>query len=411
MQTLEENSDKGSQHSLRELPLLDLIIPLPNYVTWRLIQLYRYTQAAFDVLMYWANVTKAMIISRMFWGRSSFYRSFFHTAIVGCTVVLLVGGLIFRTNIAQSRESTLDTSYGNLGNFDLLQQGGNLTTVLAIDEAQPNYIIYKHIVRDGENLDQIASQYNVSKDTIKWANDKLLSYFTDDIRVGWELLIPEIDGVLHEVRSGETVDTIASLTQGNRFDIIELNELAAPGYDVVPGERIFIPKGQLKPPPAPTPSAIYGPAPDNNGYIGSGVILDNGLGDLPAGIFDDPLTHPACSGYRYERGITSYHDGVDLSKGGGCPIRAIAAGTVVYAGWRAYGAGFTVIIDHGGGVMSQYMHGNGHIWVQAGEYVMKGQAIMYMGTTGNSTGVHLHLTLKYNGVAIDPAPYVPYRRP
>jgi murein DD-endopeptidase MepM/ murein hydrolase activator NlpD len=144
--------------------------------------------------------------------------------------------------------------------------------------------------------------------------------------------------------------------------------------------------------------------------VASGVEARAALGSLPKGTFDDPLTSPKCSGYRQTRGYTSAHNGADLAKNGGCPIRAVAAGTVTYAGWKGYGAGYTVIIDHGGGVETQYLHGDGNIWVKAGQHVSKGQDIMYMGTTGNSTGVHLHLTLKYKGVAIDPSPYIPYRR-
>ena len=92
----------------------------------------------------------------------------------------------------------------------------------------------------------------------------------------------------------------------------------------------------------------------------------------------------------------------------GCPISAIASGKVVYAGWSQYGEGYNVRIDHGGGIVSHYYHGNGDIWVKTGDHVEQGQLIMFMGTTGNSTGVHLHLSLFKDNVAVDPAPYIPY---
>ncbi len=129
--------------------------------------------------------------------------------------------------------------------------------------------------------------------------------------------------------------------------------------------------------------------------------------DIPRGVFSNPLSHPGCAGYTYSRGFTGYHRGVDLAKGSGCPIRAIATGKVEYAGWSPL-AGFNVRIDHGGGITSIYMHGNGTFWVNAGDRVQQGQEIMYMGTTGNSTGVHLHVELRKDGYAVNPAGFIPY---
>ena len=83
-------------------------------------------------------------------------------------------------------------------------------------------------------------------------------------------------------------------------------------------------------------------------------------------------------------------------------------GTVIYSGWSSGGEGYNVRIDHGGGIVTHYYHGNGELYVKAGDKVQQGQPIMYMGTTGNSTGVHLHFSLFYKGRAIDPAPYVSF---
>ncbi len=120
------------------------------------------------------------------------------------------------------------------------------------------------------------------------------------------------------------------------------------------------------------------------------------------------MQDPRCAGYVESRGFLSYHNGVDLAMWPGCPISAIASGIVVYAGWSEYGEGYNVRIDHGGGIVSHYYHGNGDIWVKKGDHVEQGQLIMFMGTTGNSTGVHLHLSLFKDNVAVDPAPYVPF---
>ena len=69
--------------------------------------------------------------------------------------------------------------------------------------------------------------------------------------------------------------------------------------------------------------------------------------------------------------------------------------------------GNNVQIDHGGGIITHYYHGS-EVYVRTGQRVSQGDLIMYMGTTGNSTGVHLHFTLFKNGVAVDPEGFVPF---
>jgi murein DD-endopeptidase MepM/ murein hydrolase activator NlpD len=156
--------------------------------------------------------------------------------------------------------------------------------------------------------------------------------------------------------------------------------LTPPSFKLKVGQTIFVPSGELPPPPIP---------------------------DLFKDYFANPLSHPSCKGYAFMRGITSYHSGVDLAKGGGCPIRAVAAGTVTLAGWYN-GGGNSVIIDHGGGIKSYYYHGSGQFWVKKGDYVRQGQNIMYMGCTGNCTGTHLHLSVSKNGALVDPSKVIPY---
>lgn len=395
---------------LVNLPLFDVLFSFPQYLYLRLRQVYIFSGAFFSVLLDLIVLLKQAVVRRMFWGRGNFYKTFFHITIMVLTISLLVTGLLTRFGQTQSSAQGLTIAYGTVGNNDLLQQGGSLTTVLAIDDPnQANFKVTKYTVVSGDTLDSIAQKFGISKDTIKWANDRQLSPFNDNVQPGWTLDIPAMDGVLHEVKSGETLDSIVALTNGNRDDIIELNNLVSPSYSLQVGSKVFVPNGKVLP-PSITGQPNYIDNPNiGTGYVPSGVTVSNALGNLPAGTFDDPLTNPACSGYIESRGYSPWHDGVDLAVGGGCPERAIAAGTVIYAGWWST-AGFTVMIDHGGGVISHYYHGNGDIYVKKGDYVYKGQDIMYMGETGNATGIHLHLSLYYNGVTVDPALYVPFRQ-
>ncbi len=353
------------------------------------------------------SIIKQQVVRRMFWGRGSLYRTSFHIAIMIFTVLLLVTGITSRFGVTEAKQA-LTVSYGTVGNNDFLEQGANLTTAIPIEDvSQLNYKVTKYTVQANDTLDTIASGSGVSKDTIKWANDKILSPFNDNLQPGWVLLIPQVDGVLHTAVDGDTVDSIAKLTGGNRFDIIELNSLVPPDYNINPGQKIFVPGGKI------TAPAYFNAG--TGGYVSSGVYLNLPLGNLPAGTFDDPLTNPYCAGYVWMRGYTSWHNGVDLAHSPGCPVRAAAAGKVIYAGSGTSfdcdtDCGNYIIIDHGGGVMTEYLHGD-LLWVKKGDYVQKDQDIMLMGCTGNCTGTHLHLTLIYNHRSIDPSPYIPYRRP
>ena len=123
------------------------------------------------------------------------------------------------------------------------------------------------------------------------------------------------------------------------------------------------------------------------------------------------FTHP-CPNYTYQ---SSYfgevrdfdpipHKGHDYAAPAGTPTYAAAAGRVTIAGW-SYSAGNWVVIDHGNGLVTKYMH-HSALSVTAGQYVEKGQQIGAVGTTGYSTGNHLHFQVELNGVAVNPDLYM-----
>lgn len=334
------------------------------------------------------TILKAKLISRLFWGRSYYYKNITHVIILFITLSVAVFGLISRI---EASSNTLQKGDNITGLEDLLLQGGSIQTVLVSSQAGIGIETQNYTVVAGDTLDSIAKKFSLhSSDTIKWANLQKLSIetlLTGKVQEGTVLVIPEIDGVLYEVKAGDTLDSIianASLTntEANRFNLEEFNNLVAP-YTLTPGQKLFIPEGNLK-------TTGIGP-----------------LAEIPKGVFINPLQNPACKGYVISRGFSSYHNGVDMAHYPYCPVSAVASGVVIYAGWSQYGEGYNVRIDHGGGIVTHYYHGDGEIWVKKGDHVEQGQLIMMEGTTGNSTGPHLHFSMFKDGVAIDPAPYVP----
>lgn len=347
---------------------------------------------------------KDNIVYRLFWGRSNLYRKFIHISFFGLTTLIVLTGFSNQFFAQSEKQKVITTSNLTIGNVDALEQGGSIQTIL-LAESTRGFKVIDYTVVEGDTFDTISAKFGVTIDRIKLSNLNVIGYYDDNPKVGVTLKIPEINGILIEVKSGDTFDSIMSrLTKGERLDVIEINNLKGPEFTMATGDLILVPDGLVNPPAPPVPVAIIGSAPPPAPIPSPGEAVFAGVS------FIDPLSHPDCGGYAYSRGFSSWHQGVDLAKWNGCPIRASAAGTVTFAGWSSGGQGFMVRIDHGSGVQTEYFHGNGSIWVSAGQSVFQGQDIMQMGCTGFCTGTHLHLTMMYNWVLIDPAPYIPYWR-
>jgi len=328
------------------------------------------------------------IISRLHWGRGSAYKNVIHLIMLLITIVIAVSGVVSRIAVADSNILTGGNTYGS---NDLLSQGASIQAVLTSTGGGISSIT--HVVESGETLQSIADKYIVTKDTIRWYNPDIISPFSDDIDVGFTLKIPassegkSINGVLYTVKEGESLSDIIAHTssnnkESNEFNIAEFNELTAP-YNLKAGQQLFIPDRNLN-------------------------VDDIVIAGIPTGIFTNPLADSSCSGYSVSRGFAFYHNGLDLARWPGCTIESVASGVVEYVGCIKVAEGCHIKINHGGGIVTHYYHGSGAFYVKVGDRVQQGQSIMEMGTTGNSTGVHLHFSLLKDGVFVNPDPYVPY---
>ncbi|HXF97814.1 MAG TPA: M23 family metallopeptidase, partial [Gaiellaceae bacterium] len=115
-----------------------------------------------------------------------------------------------------------------------------------------------------------------------------------------------------------------------------------------------------------------------------------------------PVNGPVVSGFGMRAG--RMHEGIDIAASTGTPIRAAAAGTVIHAGWLG-GYGNLVVLDHGNGLATAYAHASA-ILVSVGQRVAQGETIALVGSTGNSSGPHLHFEVRVNGAAVDPLAYL-----
>ena len=131
-----------------------------------------------------------------------------------------------------------------------------------------------------------------------------------------------------------------------------------------------------------------------NGSTGSGTPSAAG--------FIWPVSGPVVSGFGMRWG--RMHEGIDIAAGMGTPIHAAASGTVIHAGWLG-GYGNLVVLDHGDGLATAYAHASA-ILVVVGQSVSQGETVSLVGSTGHSTGPHLHFEVRVNGVAVDPLLYL-----
>ncbi|MBI4086874.1 peptidoglycan DD-metalloendopeptidase family protein [Candidatus Kaiserbacteria bacterium] len=236
-----------------------------------------------------------------------------------------------------------------------------------------NGAISVYIVREGDALSQIAEMFDVSANTILWANDLKSANL---IKPGDSLIILPVSGVRHTVKKGDSVALIAKLYEGDRADIVAYNGLSSED-DLVVGGTVVVPGGRIAPPPAPKKPSGSKPVP---------------LAQTPSG-GNGYFAHPAPGTIRTQ-GIHGYN-GVDLAAGVGTPIYAAADGEVIISkgsGWNG-GYGSYIVIKHANGTQTLYAHLSA-AYVSAGQSVVQGEAIGAMGNTGQSTGPHLHFEVR-----------------
>lgn len=266
-----------------------------------------------------------------------------------------------------------------LGGGDVIVDEGALLTSGPFgnddfDESSSAGEISVYVVREGDSLSRIAEMFDVTTNTILWANDLSSA---SDIHPGDTLVILPIVGVRHVVKSGDSIESIAKKYDGNAEEIRSFNQLAA-GTTLSVGETIIVPGGNIH---QATPKKIA----KSSSRTSSSVSSAGGGG----GYFIHPLP-----GSVRTQGIHGYN-AVDLAASIGTPIRAAAAGEVIVSkssGWNG-GYGNYVVVRHANGTQTLYAHTSSNA-VGVGAYVEAGETVAYVGNTGKSTGAHLHFEVR-----------------
>ncbi len=272
-----------------------------------------------------------------------------------------------------------------------------LAQLHTIIPAKPRSEVIEYIIQQGDTLFDLATRFGLKPESLLWSNRHILGDDPHNIYPGVSILIPPYDGAIYQWHTGDGLNGVSSYYHvspdaivdytGNKLNRETLGEYSLP--NIAEGTLLFIPNGYADfvdwleiqyTRDQPATSMVGG---STCGTITFGAIGNN--------TYVWPVDTPWLSGYDYSP--STNHRGIDLGGVIGTPIYAVDAGVVVYSDWNVNGYGNLIVIDHGTGFQSIYAHLDSFL-KYCGDNVAQGEQIGTMGTTGNSSGPHLHFEIR-----------------
>jgi murein DD-endopeptidase MepM/ murein hydrolase activator NlpD len=343
---------------------------------------------------------KSNVVGKMYQQRGKNAQMFVNIAMVTVMVVGVAFGPSLVSNDSQTQAVLTSAFRGNFvfaeGNTgsDAQVLGLATDTQVTVDPMtqvsdKPRSDVMDYTVVQGDTLASIAKMFGVDTDSIKWQNPGISE---KKVKVGSVLKIPPVTGVVHTVKSGETIYSIAKVYGVSAQSIVDypFNEFTNDEtFALAIGQQLIVPDGVMPNVEVTSPRVYLANMMTPN----AGAVAANGHFIWPTkGI------------------ITQYykpwHKALDIANPGAPMVMAADSGTVVHASWDSTGYGNMVMIDHGNGYKTVY----GHLQkfaVTVGQTVKRGDTIGQMGSTGRSTGTHLHFEIRTPLGLLDPTSLLP----
>jgi Membrane proteins related to metalloendopeptidases len=252
-------------------------------------------------------------------------------------------------------------------------------------------IIY-YVVGNGDTISSIANKFRISINTILWSNN--LTAFSL-IRPGDKLTILPVSGTVYTIKSGDTVGKIARKFGVEENSITQYNAISG---GLVIGKTLIIPGGKKI---SDTVAAVTRPATTKSS--GAAAVIEKLITPSKAPASTGAMVWPTV-GHRITQYYSWRHTGLDIANHVGTPLYAADSGTVEFSGW-SNGYGNNIVINHGNGRKTRYAHAS-KLYVKVGERVDRGEQIAAMGSTGWSTGPHIHFEVMVNGAKLNPLNYI-----
>jgi len=321
---------------------------------------------------------KDWLVDKLYKQRGRWARPFEHVSFAG----LVILGFLLAPVIAQSyTERTTE-----LGNLPVVLGVTTEATTIISEKQRDEIITYK--VQPGDTVSKIAEKFDISTDTIRWANDL---EDIKSIKVGQELKILPVTGVAHKVQRGETVWSIAQKYNTEPQGIVDYpfnTFVNDEKFTLAVGQVLIVPDG-VRPEVKPWQPEVYiaQKTPDAGTVTATGNFVWPTSGQISQKFY-------------------WYHRGVDIANKTAPSILAADSGKVIAADWpKGWGYGNRIIIAHGNGFQTLYAHLD-KIYVKPGQTVNRGDLIGQMGATGRATGVHLHFEIIKDGTKVNPLNYL-----
>ena len=340
-------------------------------------------------------------------------------SLVGLVIWVMKGFFIpgEKTELSASLPSTAAVegpvelpSYEGIAPVEGLSPSANTKNTAPAAVAGSRYEFTTYEVKTGDSVYSIAESYGLRPASLLWTNYETLLDNPAFILPGQTLNIPPVDGVLWPWVKGNGLNKFSETLgvtpediinwPGNNLSMDTIGDFAAP--NIAEGTKIFVPGGKrefvdqflvLIQRDAPAESAIWGE--------GKCAITD--VGPLGTNTYVWPSSETRISGYEWTPDVGHY--GVDIGGKKGNPIYTIDNGVVVYAGWSTWGYGNVVVVDHGNDLQTIYAHMD-TIAVTCNQSIYQGDTIGTMGSTGNSSGPHLHFEVRQGSIRLNPHNYI-----
>ncbi|HLB65310.1 MAG TPA: peptidoglycan DD-metalloendopeptidase family protein [Anaerolineales bacterium] len=262
---------------------------------------------------------------------------------------------------------------------------------------RPRLEVIRYVVQSGDTVFGIAENFNLNPQSILWGNYDVLTDDPHNLQPGQELNVPPVDGTLYTWHQGDTLAGVAGFFGVEPQDIADW-----PGNDIPPGS-------DLSNPPIEAGSLVMVPGghreftnwsaprisrtdPAVARLLGPGACAAAYDGPIGDGVFGWPTNLHYLTGYDYSPAAN--HPAIDIAGDEGHAIYASDDGVIVYSGWHNGGYGLVIVIDHGNGWQTLYAHLS-QINFVCGQAVYQGNVIGLMGSTGNSSGAHLHFEIMH----------------
>jgi murein DD-endopeptidase MepM/ murein hydrolase activator NlpD len=298
---------------------------------------------------------------------------------------------------------------------DIVDTFGGVPRLAQVDTtipSRPRQEIIKYKVVEGDTIFGIAENFGLEPRTVLWGNYYILLDDPHALKAGQELNILPINGTYHEWQQGEGLNGVAKYYSVTPEDIINYpaNELsfetvgdfAAP--NIQPGTWLIVPNGRREFISWSAPLGVTRENPASARVLGPGACDPVSGGAVGYGTFVWPASKHYLSGFDYAP--STNHWGLDLAGDEGEGAYSTDAGVVVYAGWNNYGYGNMIMVDHGNNFQSLYAHLSG-ISVGCGQSVGQGDLIGVIGSTGRSSGSHLHFEIRAISSWVNPWDVLP----